>query len=212
MLKQLALFSMFLLLTLCATPRIALAQQKETPVSNREIAERLTRLEEGQKALAQRLEDVNANLNKRIDDLRAEMNSRFGELRAEMTQRFEGIDQRFEGVNQRFEGVNQRFDDVNRRFDDVNRRFDDMNDRFNDIMTFLQIIVSVLVALVLAIAGAGFVMWRKILQVESSVQIKLGLDQAVREQVIHLEQEVGFIKGKLQELSGTVENLAKGRG
>ena len=55
-------------------------------------------------------------------------------------------------------------------------------------------------------------MWRKILQVESSVQIKLGLDQAVREQVVHLEQEVGFVKGKLQELSVTVENMAKGRG
>jgi chromosome segregation ATPase len=205
MLKHLALFSMFLLLTLCVTPRIALAQQKETPVSNREIAERLTRLEEGQKALAQRLEDVNANLNKRIDDLRAEMNSRFGELRAEMNQRFEGVDQRFEGVNQRFDSVNQRFDDVNRRFDDVNRRID-------DIMTLLQILISVLVALVLAIAAAGFVMWRKILQVVSSVQIKLGLDQAVREQVVHLEQEVGYVKGKLQELSVTVENMAKGRG
>jgi hypothetical protein len=159
MLKRLALFSMFLLVTLCATPRITLAQQKETPVSNREIAERLIRLEEGQKALAQRLEDVNTNLNKRIDDLRGEMNN-----------------------------------------------------RFDDLMTFQHIIVSALIALVLAIAGAGFVMWRKILEVDATVQTKLGLDHMVKDRIFLLEQEVGFVKGKLQELSVTVENMAKGRG
>jgi ABC-type multidrug transport system fused ATPase/permease subunit len=186
-----------IILVLWASPVAALAQGREVPLSNREVAERLTRLEEGQKALAQRLEDVNANLNKRIDDLRAEMNSRFGDLRAEM--------------NQRFDEVNRRFDDMNRRFDDMNRRFDDMNGRFNNIMTFLQIIVGALVALVLAIAGAGFVMWRKILAVDAAVQVKIGLDQAVREQVLHLEQEVGFVKGRLQELSVALENLAKGQ-
>jgi hypothetical protein len=74
-------------------------------------------------------------------------------------------------------------------------------------MTLLQIIISALVALVLAIAGAGFVMWRKILAVDAAVQIKIGLDQAVRDQVLHLEQEVGFVKGKLKELS---EALGKG--
>ena len=147
-------------------PILALAQSQEVPLSNREVAERLTRLEEGQKALAQRLEEVNTNLNKRIDDLRTEMNSRFGELRAEMNQRFDGV-----------------------------------NNRINDLMTLLQIIVSALITLVLAIAGAGFVMWRKILEVNATVQTKVGLDQVVRDRILVLEHEVGFVKGKLQELS-----------
>jgi len=47
-------------------------------ISDREIVERLTRLEEGQKSL------------------RSEMNSRFNDLRSEMNSRFEAIDKRFD--------------------------------------------------------------------------------------------------------------------
>ena len=80
-----------------------------------------------------------------------------------------------------------------------------MNNRFSDIMALLQIIISTLVALVLAIAGAGFVMWRKILAVDSAVQTKIGLDQVMREDVVRLEQELGFVKGKLKELAEAAE-------
>jgi len=55
-------------------------------ITDKEIIERLTRLEEGQKAL-----------NQRLDDLRDDMNSRFG------------------GVNSRFDDMNSRFDDMNSR-------------------------------------------------------------------------------------------------
>ena len=46
-------------------------------ISDKEIIERLTRLEEGQKALNKRIDLLESTLNKRIDDLREEMNSRF---------------------------------------------------------------------------------------------------------------------------------------
>jgi uncharacterized protein (UPF0335 family) len=171
-------------LALWAFPPLALAQKQETPITNREIVERLTRLEEGQKALAQQLREVNASLNKRIDDVNTNLTKRIDDINT---------------------GLNKRIDDLraemNQRFDNVNNRFADVNNRFNDVMTLLQIIVSTLVALVLAIAGAGFVMWRKILAVDAAVQTKIGLDQVVREQVTRLEQEVGFVKGKLKELS-----------
>jgi DNA anti-recombination protein RmuC len=173
-----------MIVALWLLPGLSFAQGQGATITSREVGERLTRLEEGQKALAQRLEDVNTTLgqriddtNKRIEDLRMDMNNRFADLRAEM---------------------NGRFADLRT---DMNRRFDDVNSRFNDVMTLLQIIISTLVALVLAIAGAGFVMWRKILAVDAAVQTKIGLDQAVREQVLHLEQEMGFVKGKLKELS-----------
>jgi hypothetical protein len=167
------IFPALLLISLWASPCPGFAQQQEAPISNREIVERLTRLEEGQKALAQRLEDMNTNLNKRLEDVNT-------------------------SLTRRLEDVNTS---LNKRIDDLRM---EMNQRLNDIMTLLQIIISTLVALVLAIAGAGFVIWRKILAVDATVQTKIGLDQAVREQVLHLEQEIGFVKGKLKELSETV--------
>jgi len=120
-----------------------------------------------------RLEEGQKTLTQRLEDVNTTLNKRIDDLRVEMNQRFEQVD----------------------------RRFDDMNNRFNDIMTLLHIIISTLVALVLAIAGAGFLMWRKILTVDAAVQTKIGLDQSVRDQVLHLEQEIGFVKGKIKELS-----------
>ena len=49
-------------------------------ITDREIVERLTRLEEGQKKLGEDLQALDKGLNKRIDDLRSEMNSRFDTL------------------------------------------------------------------------------------------------------------------------------------
>jgi uncharacterized membrane protein len=57
------------LITVLIIPSFLLAIEKAPRISDREIVERLTRLEEGQK-----------NLEKRFDDLRFEMNSRFNTL------------------------------------------------------------------------------------------------------------------------------------
>jgi len=64
-------------------------------ISEREIVERLARLEERQKALEKRIED----------------------LRSEMIARFEGVDERFEAVDKRFDAVDKRFDSIEKRFD-----------------------------------------------------------------------------------------------
>jgi ABC-type multidrug transport system fused ATPase/permease subunit len=198
----------FLALLLWSLPSLGLAQPRETAVNNREVVERLTRLEEGQKALAQRLEEVNLNLGKRIEEVNANLSKHIEEVNASLNRR---IDDLRAEMLQRFEQVDKRFEDVSKRFEDVSKRFEDVSGRFNDVMTMLQIIVSTLVALVLAIAGAGLVMWRKILTVDAvvqtHVQTKIGFDQVVRDQMLHLEQEIGFVKGKLKELS---ESLGKG--
>jgi len=55
-------------------PSLVIAVEKAPRISDREIVERLARLEEGQK-----------NIEKRFDDLRSEMNSRF-----------EAVDKRFD--------------------------------------------------------------------------------------------------------------------
>jgi DNA repair exonuclease SbcCD ATPase subunit len=59
-------------------------------ITEKEIIERLTRLEEGQKSILR-----------------------------EMNQRFEDINKRFEDMNQRFEDINKRFEDINKRFDNL---------------------------------------------------------------------------------------------
>jgi uncharacterized membrane protein len=55
-----------LLITVLMIPSLLLAVERAPRISDREIVERLTRLEEGQK-----------HIDKRFDDLRSEMNSRF---------------------------------------------------------------------------------------------------------------------------------------
>lgn len=57
------------LITVLIIPSFLLVIERAPRISDREIAERLTRLEEGQK-----------NLEKRFDDFRSEMNGRFDTL------------------------------------------------------------------------------------------------------------------------------------
>jgi len=77
----------FIIVAVWLSPLLANAVQVAPRITDREIVERLTRLEEGQKALNKRIDDVNKridglerSLNKRIDDLRVEMNDHFNTL------------------------------------------------------------------------------------------------------------------------------------
>jgi hypothetical protein len=88
-----------LTMLLSLTVASAFAIERAPRISDREIIERLTRLEGGQ-----------------------------AQLRAEMIQRFEAVNQRFEAVNQRFEGINQRFEGINQRFEAVNERITDLRE------------------------------------------------------------------------------------
>ena len=80
------------------------AVERAERISDREIIERLTRLEENQKAILQRIED----LEKRFEA------------------HFEAIDKRFEDISKRFEDINKRFEDINKRFEDIGRQLDRM--------------------------------------------------------------------------------------
>ena len=61
-------------------PSLVIAVEKAPRISDREIIERLTRLEAGQKRLERRIDSLDKGLNNRIDDLRSEINSRFNTL------------------------------------------------------------------------------------------------------------------------------------
>ena len=64
------------LITVLTIPSLLLAVETAPRISDREIVERLTKLEEGQKHLEKQID----NVNKRIDDLRSEMNTHFNTL------------------------------------------------------------------------------------------------------------------------------------
>jgi DNA repair exonuclease SbcCD ATPase subunit len=125
------------LLFLCIEAAVAYGQ--DVSISSREIVERLTRLEEGQKALLQRLEDSEKMLHQRID----------------------AVQQRLEDglavVNQRFEAVNQRFEAINQRFDAINQRFDTTDKRISELREFLLWGFGVTFAGIFALVG--FVLW-----------------------------------------------------
>ncbi len=88
MIKKIAFAVVVILLF---SPLSAFCYQKTMTLTDREIIERLTRLEEGQKAIKE-------EMNRRFE----EMNRRFGE--------------RFDEMNRRFE---QRFDEMDKRITDL---------------------------------------------------------------------------------------------
>jgi len=97
--KAIFCLALFLMVTFFEGAVFAVEQAER--ISDREIIERLTRLEENQKAILQRIDD----LEKRFEA------------------RFEDLEKRFEA---RFESVDKRFEDINRRFEDLGRQLDRM--------------------------------------------------------------------------------------
>ena len=86
-----------LLFSLFFIPVRGFSYQKTMPLTDKEIIERLTRLEEGQKALEKEQKM----------------------FREEMNERFKGIDKRFEGIDKRFEDINKRFEEIDQRITDL---------------------------------------------------------------------------------------------
>jgi len=85
-----------ILFVLHAQTTVVFAVEVAPRITDREIIERLTRLEEGQAALLR------------------EMNQRFDEMNRSIDQRFESVNQRFDGMNL---SINQRFESMDKRLD-----------------------------------------------------------------------------------------------
>ncbi|MBI4208641.1 MAG: hypothetical protein HY538_02895 [Deltaproteobacteria bacterium] len=75
------------LLTLFFLPSLAVAVEVAPHITDREIIERLTRLEEGQQNLEKRIDDLRSEMNGRF----SEVNGRFSDLRSEMNSRFDTL-------------------------------------------------------------------------------------------------------------------------
>ena len=75
-----AMMIILFLTVLTGVSSLAFAAQNDFTLSGKEIIERLTRLEEGQKGLSKRIDDQ----GKRIDDLRSELKGDITDLRSLM--------------------------------------------------------------------------------------------------------------------------------
>jgi len=95
------------------------------------IIERLTRIEEGQKAI--------------ISEMKARFDAsdkRFESILREMNQRFNSVDQRFESIEKRFEN---RFISIENRFISIENRLEILN---NYIIAIIGMIITIFLAII----------------------------------------------------------------
>lgn len=81
--RLIVLFCMALLFSAATSHAIEKAER----ISDREIIERLAKLEEGQNSLDKRFDDLNDNMNRRFDD----MNRRFDDMNTSVNSRFNDV-------------------------------------------------------------------------------------------------------------------------
>lgn len=113
-------FAIFLCLSvfLLKTAHVIAVEVEVAPrITDREIIERLTQLEYGQK-----------NLEKQLEGLRFEMNTRF-----------ESVDKRFDAVDKRFDDLRS---EMNAKFESVDKRFDILQWMFGLFITISIIILG----------------------------------------------------------------------
>ena len=108
-------------LILWVMPAIVSGIEVAPRITDKEIIERLTRLEEGQKSILR------------------EMDKRF----EAMDKRFEAINKRFESIDKRFESIDKRFESIDKRFEAIDRRFDQLNNLIIGIIGAFSAIVAV---------------------------------------------------------------------
>lgn len=115
----------FFILFFCLSSLPAYAVDIAPRISDVEIIERLTRLEEGQKKLEDSIKTLDINLNRRMDDL----------------------NKRMDDINK---DLNKRIDDVNK---DLNKRIDDLRSEMNSRFDTLQWMFGVFITVALLIFG-----------------------------------------------------------
>ena len=102
----------FILILFCNS--VCWAVEVAPRITDREIVERLGKLEEGQKAILR-----------------------------EIDQRFESMDHRFESIDHRFESIDQRFESIDQRFESIDQRFDQLTNLLIAIISAFAGIVAV---------------------------------------------------------------------
>ena len=161
-------------------------------ITDREIVEKLTRLEAGQAALNQRISDINNQLNQRIDDLDKKLNQRIDDLDKKLSQRINDLDKK-----------------LNQRIDDVNRRIDDLTNTVNNLFVLTITLSGIMATL---IAGLfGYIVWDRRTMMKP-IQEKVEQLEKDFNRELDLHHEHGSLPARLikalRELARTDEKLA----
>ena len=117
-------------------------------LTDREIVERLTRLEEGQQAMRAELGQLRADMDKQLGQLRADMDKQLGQLRADMDKQ---LGQLRADMDKQIGQLRADMDRQNQRLrDDINAQFD----------RFFQLLIGLLGTFTaLVLATIGFALW-----------------------------------------------------
>jgi chaperonin cofactor prefoldin len=112
--------------------------------TNLNLVERISRLEEGQKAIIVEMRTRFKAVDERFAMLEKSIDERFEAV----DKRFETIDKRFEAIDKRFESLEQRldkrFESIDKRFESLDKRFESLEQRFGKRFESLENQVSTL--------------------------------------------------------------------
>jgi len=155
-------YKLLLLCCLCLPASLLFAEENINQQIN--FAERLTRLEEGQKAILLEMRTRFQAVDQRFQDMEKRFEQRFEAI----DQRFKAIDQRFEAIDQRFISIDQRFESIlremDKRFEALNMRIDDrftsIDNRFTSIDNQFNYLNNFSIALLTSILALfGYTVW-----------------------------------------------------
>ena len=144
---------------------VALAVEVAPRISDREIIERLTRLEEGQQSMGRQIEQRMEDMHKQIEQRFQAMEQRMEAMHKQIEQRFQAMEQRMETMHkqteQRFQAMEQRMEAVQEQ---VEQRMEAMQkqteQRFLSMERRMDAQWSLTLVLIMAIIGlVGFVVW-----------------------------------------------------
>ena len=120
--------------------------------SQREISDRVARLEERFVQFDQRFEKTQSSMDQRFEKTQSSMDKRFEEMQSSMDKRFEEMqrlmDKRFEAMDKWFDAVDKRFESVDKHFEAVDRRFEALDRRFNGVVALISLCTVIVGGLV----------------------------------------------------------------
>ncbi len=174
--------------------QVAYTLERIPKIMNKDIIEKLVKLEEGQKSLEQEFKTQIGNINGRIDDLDRKLNKRIDDLRKEMNGRFNDVNARIDDVNARFHDVNARIDDLRKemknRFHDVNARIDDlrkeMNAQFNTLQWMFGLFIGISIIILAFVLRMLWLMQKRQVKLEATLSYE--------------KEELSFIRNLVEKI------------
>ncbi|MBI5187336.1 MAG: DUF1640 domain-containing protein [Nitrospinae bacterium] len=154
-------------------------------ISDREIVEKLARLEEGQRAIQQQINDLRESTQQQINDLRESTQQQIGDLKESTQQQISDLK---ESTNDLKESTQQQINDLK---ESTNKRFD-----------VIQWMLGLFITVALSLMGImGRILWnqqKKLTQIETSLEAQ--------------KEELSFLKSLIEKLQALIEKLLPPRG